>query len=109
MYKDFEENYSPLDDLKAAAFQTLLLHPGTTERQDWIDLLVEECGGEVMDAYGTDPADVFPSLEDLWEDGYLDSATGIEKDFCEWALAFASEEAVELYYALVEEKEKNAR
>lgn len=104
-----EDIYNALEELKAAAFQTLLLHPGTTERQDWIDLLVEECGGEVVDAYGADLADVFPSLEDLWEDGYLDPATGIEKDFHEWASAFATDESVDLYYSLVEERKKNAR
>lgn len=97
-----EDAYNPLEELKAVAFQTLLLNPGTLERQDWIDLLVAECGTEVVDAYGTDPADVFSSLEDLWEDCYLDPATGIEKDFNEWALAFATEEAVDIYYNLVE-------
>lgn len=103
-----EDIYNALEELKAVAFQTLLLNPGTIERQDWIDLLVAECGTEVVDAYGVDPEDAFVSLEDLWEDGYLDPATGIEKDFHEWASAFATDESVDLYYALVEERKKNA-
>lgn len=102
-----EDIYNPLEELKAVAFQTLLLNPGTLECQDWIDILLEECGTEVVDAYGPDPVDALVSLTSLWEDCYYDPATGLEKDFHEWASAFATDESVDLYYALVEECKKN--
>ncbi|EJX00305.1 hypothetical protein EVA_11598 [gut metagenome] len=109
MCKKIEDIYSPLDELKAAAFQTLLLHPGTTECQDWIDILLEECGIEVVDAFGNDPGNVYASLFNLWEESYCDPATGIENSFHEWASVFATNHSLDSYYKLVEVYEKDAR
>lgn len=90
-----------MDELKDAAFEYLLLNPGS-EFGDWQQGLIEDYPTEVVDALGNDPADVYSSLEDLWEDDYEDTKTGIEQSFSDWALAFATEQSVNIYYELVE-------
>ena len=93
--------YYSMDELKAAAFEVLLLNPGC-DQIDWADILVEQYGTEVVDAYGKDPADAYASLEDLWESPYLDEVSGLEYDFKTWAEAFATDAAVQMYYDLTD-------
>ena len=93
-----------LDELKAAAFEVLLLNPGC-EQADWADILVGQYGTEVVDAYGTDPAEAYASLEDLWESPYFDSNSGLEYDFKTWANAFATEESVMMYHDMSRNKQ----
>lgn len=90
-----------MEELKEAAFEYLRLNPGT-EFGDWQQGLISDCPAEVVDALGTDPEQVYASLADLWETDYCDPDTGIEQRFSEWALAFATENAVDLYYRLAE-------
>lgn len=90
-----------MDELRDAAFEYLLLNPGS-EFGDWQQGLIEDYPTEVVDALGNDPADVYSSLADLWEDDYEDTKTGIEQRFSDWALAFATEQSVNIYYELVE-------
>lgn len=90
-----------IDELKAAAFEVLLLNPGC-EQKDWADILVEQYGTEVVDAYGKDPEEAYASLEDLWESPYLDEVSGLEYDFKTWAEAFSTDAAVQMYYDLTE-------
>lgn len=90
-----------MDDLKAAAFEYLLLNPGS-EFGDWQTGLVSDYPTEVVDALGTDPEDVYARLADLWESDYCDPKTGVEQEFSEWALSFANENAVGIYYFLVD-------
>ena len=90
-----------IEELKAAAFEVLLLNPGC-EQSDWADILVEQCGTEVVDAYGKDPAEAYASLEDLWEMPYFDRNSGLEYDFKTWAEAFSTDAAVQMYYDLTE-------
>ena len=90
-----------MEELKAAAFEVLLLNPGC-EQRDWADLLVEQYGTEVVDAYGKDPAEAYASLEDLWESPYIDEVSGLEYDFKTWAEAFSTDAAVQMYYDLTE-------
>lgn len=97
----FCETDSLMDELKDAAFEYLLLNPGS-EFGDWRQGLIEDYPTEVVDAFGNDPADVYSSLVDLWEDDYEDPKTGIEQRLCDWALAFATEQSVNIYYKLVE-------
>ncbi len=92
-----------MDELKAAAFEVLLLNPGI-EQGDWSSNLVENYPTEVVDALGTSPEEVFAALADLWDDVYFDPATGMEKSFSDWAQTFCNEKATDLYYALVEAK-----
>ena len=90
-----------LDELKAAAFEVLLLNPGCAQA-DWADILVGQYGTEVVDAYGKDPAEAYASLADLWESPYFDRNSGLEYDFKTWAEAFSTDAAVQLYYDLTE-------
>lgn len=86
-----------LDELKAAAFEVLLLNPGC-DQSDWANILVEQYGTEMLDAYGTDAAEAYASLADLWESPYFDTNSGLEYDYKTWAKAFATEESVMMYH-----------
>ncbi len=88
-------------ELKAAAFEYLLLNPGS-EFGDWHQGLISDYPTEVVDALGTNPEDVYADLADLWEGDYTDPKTGIEQTFSEWAMSFANEYAVGIYYFLVD-------
>ena len=92
---------SSLDELKAAAFELLLLNPGC-DQAEWADILVGQYGTEVVDAYGKDPTEAYASLADLWESPYLDVVSGLEYDYKTWAEAFSTDAAVQLYYDLTE-------
>lgn len=104
----FCETNPLMDELKDAAFEYLLLNPGS-EFGDWQQGLIEDYPTEVVDALGNDPADVYSSLADLWEDDYEDTKTGIEQSFSDWALTFATEQSVDIYYKLVEAKNEMKR
>ena len=93
-----------LDELKAAAFEVLLLNPGC-EQADWAKILVEQYGTEVVDAYGKDPAEAYASLADLWESPYFDTNSGLEYDYKTWAKAFATEESVMMYHDMSRNKQ----
>lgn len=97
----YEQSYSPMLELKEAAFEYLLLNPGS-EFSDWRQGLIEQYPAEVVDALGTDPEEAYVGLADLWESDYRDRKTGIEQKFSEWAMAFANEYAVGIYYFLVD-------
>ena len=88
-----------MEELKAAAFEVLLLNPGC-ELTDWANILVEQYGTEVVDAYGNNPDDVFAALTDLWETPYYDFNSGLEYDFKTWANALKTDDSVEMYYDL---------
>lgn len=88
-------------ELKEAAFEYLLLNPGT-EFGDWQQGLISDYPAEVVDALGSSPAEVYAGLADLWERDYADPRTGIEQKFSEWAESFATEPAVGIYYFLVD-------
>lgn len=90
-----------MDQLKDSAFEYLLLNPGS-EFGDWLQGMVEDYPTEVVDALGNNPTEVYSSLADLWEDDYEDIKTGIVQRLSDWALAFATEQSVNIYYELVE-------
>lgn len=89
-----------LEELKAAAFEVLLLNPGCDQR-DWADILVEQYGTEVVDAYGNNPMDVYADLANLWESSYYDKQSGLEYGYKEWAEAFCTDASVRMYYDLI--------
>lgn len=93
-----------MQELKDAAFEVLLLNPGS-DQGDWAQELVANYPTEVVDALGVSPESVYASLADMWSEDYYDTASDLEKSFSEWADAFCNEEAVSLYYALVEARE----
>jgi len=98
-----DEQDDTLEELKAAAFEVLLLNPGS-EQGDWSKMLMEQYGTEVVDAYGNNPSEVFAELEDLWETPYYDRNSGLEYKFNQWAEAFATEASVQMYYDLTQQK-----
>lgn len=89
-----------MDELKRAAFMVLHDNAGC-EQSDWQDLLIEQFAEQVTDALGNNPNDFFPALADLWESEYYDEQSGLDMDFHDWAAAFATEQAIEVYDALV--------
>ncbi len=97
----YNETEPLMDELKDAAFEYLLLNPGS-EFGDWSKGLIEEYPAEVVDALGNTPNEVNADLADLWETDYTDPKTGIEQKFSEWAMSFANEHAVGIYYFLVD-------
>lgn len=100
-----QETYNEPDTLTAelqdAAFEYLLLNPGS-EFGDWQQGLISDYPTEVVDALGTNPEEVNAALADLWETEYEDPKTGIAQKFSEWAMSFANEYAVGIYYFLVD-------
>lgn len=90
-----------MDELKAAAFEYLLLNPGS-EFGDWQQGLIEQYPTEVVDALGSNPEEVYAELADLWESDYTDPKTGMEQKLSEWAMSFANEYSVGVYYFLVD-------
>jgi hypothetical protein len=90
-----------MDELKHAAFEYLLLNPGS-EFCDWRQGLIQEYPTEVVDALGNDPDEIYSDLANLWQDDYLDPTTGIEQSYAEWAQCFSNEPSVGIYYFLVD-------
>ena len=90
-----------LEELKVVAFEMLLQNPGT-EKDVWVQTLVEDYPDEVVNAYGNNPSEVYSLLDDLWESPYYDPASDKELDFADWALTFATDQSVHLYYDLIE-------
>lgn len=97
----YNETTTLMDELKAAAFEYLLTNPGS-DFGDWQQGLISDYPTEVVDALGSNPEEVYANLADLWESDYEDPKTGIEQRLCDWALAFATEQSVNIYYELVE-------
>lgn len=94
-------NDEALAELKASAFEALLLNPGS-EYGDWKQTLIDEYATEVVDAFGCNPEDAEASLSDLWETPYEDTASGLEYTFSTWAEAFCNEASVQMYYNMIE-------
>ncbi len=92
-----EEELDFLGELKEVAFEYLLANPGS-EFADWRNGLLEQYPLEVVDALGSNPDEVCSELANIWESSYCDPVTGIEQKFCEWAMTFANELAVGIYY-----------
>lgn len=97
-----------MDELREAAFEYLLLNPGS-DFGDWQQGLISEYPDIVVDALGSNPHEAMSGLADLWESEYEDPKTGLWQDFKEWAEAFSNETAVGIYYHLVEACEKLRR
>lgn len=94
-------------ELQEAAFEYLLTNPGS-EFGDWQQGLISDYPTEVVDALGTNPVEVNAALADLWESDYEDPKTGTCQKFSEWAMSFANEYAVGIYYYLVDACQQSA-
>lgn len=97
----YDERPDSMGELRKVAFEYLLTNPGC-EFGDWQQGLIDDYPEEVVDALGNNPEDVNAALADLWEDDYEDPKTGTWRKFGEWAMAFANEYAVQLYYDLAD-------
>lgn len=88
-------------ELKQCAWNILQENPGC-DFGEWVQILIEQYPAEVVDALGGNPNEVNAALADLWETDYTDPKTGIEQKIYEWALSFANEHSVGIYYFLVD-------
>ena len=110
MNSEFPNNATDplMTELREAAFEYLLLNPGS-DFGDWQQGLISEYPDIVVDALGSNPYEAMSGLADLWESEYEDPKTGLWQDFKEWAEAFSNESAVGIYYHLVDACEKLRR
>jgi hypothetical protein len=100
------ETAPEMDKLKRAAFEVLRDNEGC-ECQDWINILVDEYGKEVVDAFDDDPFYVNSQLSDYWDCmDYEDPDTGICFTYRDWAEYFINWEHREVYDKLVEVSRK---
>ncbi|MBD5223283.1 MAG: hypothetical protein HDS71_04430 [Bacteroidales bacterium] len=86
----FGEDEAPdfVEELKACAFNIVRENPGI-DRSEWIDELIRQYPTEVVDAYGTNPREVYHDLSDLWEMECTDPATGDWNSFAYWSEYYA--------------------
>ena len=87
-------------ELRDAAFEVLHLHPGC-ELEEWGELLAEQYGTELIDAFGKDIDKITTGVIKLWKSPYRDENSGLERSYENWAKAFATDEAVQMYYELI--------
>lgn len=92
-----------LEELKASAFEALLLNPGCT-LDTWASILERRYGTELVDAFGTNPSKIRQSLTAMWDKPYTDPVSGLRHTFGDWAKALATEESVGMYYELTGRK-----
>ena len=92
-------NEELLNELRNAAFEVLLLHPGTT-RETWVQTLMEQYPAEVTDALGTDTETTRERLNKMWGEDYTDTA-GVTRSYAEWAALLATENDITEYYKTI--------
>lgn len=64
-----------VQELKDCAWNVIRENPGIG-RTEWIDTMIRQYPLEVVDAFGTNPPEVYHGLTDLWETEYTDPDTG---------------------------------
>lgn len=92
-FEDSEEESADLDfmlELKQAAWNIVRENPGI-DRPEWIDELIRQYPTEVVDAYGTNPPEVFQELSDLWDMEYTNPETEEWHSFAYWSEYFAND------------------
>ena len=90
IWHDNEEAPDFVEELKDCAWNIVKENPGI-DRSEWIDELIRQYPSEVVDAYGTDPPEVFHDLADLWEMEYTDPETQEWNSFAGWSEYFAND------------------
>lgn len=78
-----------IQELKDCAWNIIQENPGI-DRSGWIDILIRQYPCEVVDAYGTNPPEVYHQLSDLWETEYTDPDTGDWNTFAGWSVQLPS-------------------
>lgn len=64
-----------LQELKDAAWNVVWENAGIAHTE-WIDTLIRQYPAEVVDAFGTNPSEVYHKLADLWEMEFTNPTTG---------------------------------
>lgn len=85
-----EEAPDFVDVLKDCAWNIVKENPGI-DRSEWVDELIRQYPSEVVDAYGTNPWEVYHDLADLWEMEYTDPHTGEWNSFTGWSEYLATD------------------
>ena len=89
----------------------LLLHnePGL-DREEWKRELISQYPTEVVDTFGTDPAEAYATMDDWWEsETYEDENTGLSETYQGWSLIFANEKSIMVFDELSRLKLKLSR
>lgn len=88
----FGEEDAPdfVGELKDCAWMIVKENPGIN-RSEWIDELIRHYPTEVVDAYGTNPQEVYQELSDLWDMEYTDPETREWNSFAGWSEYFATD------------------
>lgn len=90
-YDADEEPYDSMQELKMAAWNIVRENPGI-EVQDWIEMLIKQYPSEVVDAFGSNPFEAFPLMEDFWDcNDYEDPETGECRTFADWSEYYATD------------------
>ena len=89
----------------------LLLHNKLgLDREEWKRELISQYPTEVVDTFGTDPAQAFAAMDDWWEsETYEDENTGLCETYQGWSLIFANEKSVMVFDELSRLKLKLSR
>lgn len=85
-----EEAPDFVKELKDCAWNIVKENPGI-DRSEWIDKLIRQYPSEVVDAYGTNPREVYNDLSDLWEMEYTDPETHDWNSFAGWSEYLATD------------------
>ena len=90
LHHDEEAACNFISELKMAAWNIVKENPGI-DRSEWIDELISQYPTEVVDAYGTNPREVYHDLSDLWEMEYTDPETHELNSFAGWSEYLATD------------------
>lgn len=106
------DNSEPLEweqELREGAWLILHNEPGTG-REEWRQELLSQYPTEVIDTFGTDPAQAYAIMDEWWEsETYEDENTGICETYQGWSLIFANEKSVMVFDELAKLKLKMSR
>lgn len=84
-------------ELREGAWLILHNEPGT-DREEWRQELLRQYPTEVVDTFGTDPAEAYAQMDEWWEsETYKDETTGIRETYQDWSLIFSNEKSVMVF------------
>lgn len=89
----------------------LILHNESgLDREEWKRELISQYPTEIVDTFGTDPAEAYATMDDWWEsETYKDENTGLCETYQGWSLIFANEKSVMVFDELSRLKLKLSR
>lgn len=96
-------------ELREGAWLILHNEPGF-DREEWRRELISQYPTEVVDTFGTDPAQAYATMDGWWEsETYEDENTGLCETYQGWSLIFANEKSVMVFDELSRLKLKLSR